>query len=155
MHWRHSVNSGHAIRAETTDWHSLPKSAEHCVYYREAVRLQGVRAQSRSRRHVSACKDRRRPTLRTVAKARSGQLQVGGGGFATFHGNLIADLLSVIQALEPSSLNGGDMDEYIFATVLRHNETISFGRVEPFNRPDGHGFSPSMTTGRLDGQWIS
>ena len=67
------------------------------------------------------------------------QLEIGRGCLAALHNDLIGHLLPVVQALQTSGLNGGNVHENILAAVLRHNEAEALGGVEPFNGTGRHG----------------
>src|SRR5262245_24622867 len=51
---------------------------------------------------------------------------------------LVLDHLTFIERAQASALDRGDMDEYVFAAVLRLNESITFRRVEPFHGAGSH-----------------
>src|SRR4051812_20362139 len=68
----------------------------------------------------------------------SGDLEVGCRGLAALHHHLIADLLAFIQTTKTSRLYRCDVDEHVLAAVLRHNEAIAFGRVEPLDCTASH-----------------
>src|SRR6476660_3163361 len=69
---------------------------------------------------------------------RSGELEIGGRGLAAFHRHLVADLLTVVQAFQSGGLHGGYVDEHILAAVLRHDEPIALGCIEPLDGSNGH-----------------
>src|SRR5262249_32250174 len=51
--------------------------------------------------------------------------------------NIERDALPLVQRLQPSALNSGDMHEYVPPAVIRLDETISAIAVEEFDLP-GH-----------------
>src|SRR5262249_38228952 len=46
--------------------------------------------------------------------------------------------LTFVERGQAGALDRGDMDEYVFAAVLRLNESIALGRVEPFHGASSH-----------------
>ena len=58
--------------------------------------------------------------------------------FALARDFLVLDNLPFIETGEAGSLDSRDMDEHIFAAALRLNETVTLGRVEPFDRALSH-----------------
>jgi hypothetical protein len=50
----------------------------------------------------------------------------------------VADLGALVERAQASALDGRDVHEHIFAAVLRLNEPVSLGRVEPFHSTDRH-----------------
>jgi len=48
------------------------------------------------------------------------------------------DLLTLRQADQTGTLNGRDVDEDIRATVVRLDESVALGAVEPFDSADRH-----------------
>src|SRR5271157_2957643 len=73
-----------------------------------------------------------------VAAPASGELEIGGRGFAALHHHLIADLLTFVEATQASRLHRGDMDEHVLAAVLRHDEAETLCGVEPLDCTDSH-----------------
>jgi len=51
---------------------------------------------------------------------------------------LIFDHLPLIETAEAGFLDSRDMDKHIFSAGLRLNETVTLGRVEPFDRALSH-----------------
>jgi len=51
---------------------------------------------------------------------------------------LVFDHLTFVERGQASALDRGDMDEYVFAAILRLNESIAFRRVEPFHGASSH-----------------
>src|SRR5262245_58461205 len=51
---------------------------------------------------------------------------------------LVFDHLTFVERGQARALGRGDMDEYVFATILRLNESIAFRRVEPFHGASSH-----------------
>src|SRR6266545_3791369 len=50
--------------------------------------------------------------------------------------------LTLVERGQAGALDRGDVDEYVFAAVLRRNEPITFRRVEPFHRASSHSWPP-------------
>jgi hypothetical protein len=67
-------------------------------------------------------------------------LEVASGHFArlvvTLH--VIANLLAFNDFAHASAFDGGDMDKCVRATVVRLNEAVALGGIEPFNGASGH-----------------
>src|SRR5579872_2835940 len=61
------------------------------------------------------------------------EAEIDRGGLAALHRHFIADLLAVIEALQPGLLHGRDMNEHILAAILRNDETETFGGIEPLH----------------------
>src|SRR5215475_10280168 len=51
---------------------------------------------------------------------------------------LVLDHLTFVERGQAGALDRGDMDEYVFAAVLRLNESIALGRIEPFHGASSH-----------------
>ena len=68
------------------------------------------------------------------AKLQASGLEVYRRLFAALGLDFVADLLTLFETVETCPLNGADMDEDVFATAIRLNEAVTFGRVEPLNR---------------------
>src|SRR5690606_33742573 len=64
----------------------------------------------------------------------SGPCQIVGGGFSGpfVLDDLIGDLLALIEAVQPRTLDGGNVDEYVRPAFVRLNEAISLLTIEPF-----------------------
>src|SRR5674476_926352 len=77
---------------------------------------------------------RKRCTRRSM-RGRSGDDQVYGlRAFALLVGlDIEADLLSLVQALESSLFDGGDMDEHIASTIVRLDEAVAPFAVKKFH----------------------
>ena len=69
---------------------------------------------------------------------RSDQLEVGCGGLPSFHHHIITYVLPVIEPLQASRLNRRDMHKDVLAAILRHDEAVTLGRVEPLDRTCRH-----------------
>jgi len=50
----------------------------------------------------------------------------------------IVDRLTLVEGAQAGPLDRGDMDEHVSAAVLRLNEPITLGRVEPFHCASSH-----------------
>jgi hypothetical protein len=59
----------------------------------------------------------------------SAKLQVGCGLLAALGYDVEADLLAVVQAVDPSRLQGRDVHEHVLAAVLRLDEAEALVRV--------------------------
>src|ERR1700761_4998915 len=68
----------------------------------------------------------------------SDRLEVRRGGLAALHCDFVADLLALIEATKPRRLNRRDVDEYVLATILRHDKPEALGGVEPLHSTDRH-----------------
>src|SRR5947209_8332677 len=68
----------------------------------------------------------------------SAELEVCGGRLAALHFDVVAEFLALVQAFQPRSLDGGNVDENVLPAILRHDEAVSFAGVEPFDRAGGH-----------------
>src|SRR4051794_5801311 len=66
------------------------------------------------------------------------QLQVGSSSLAPLHDHFIADVLPVVQPLQAGCLDRGDVHEHILPAILRHDEAIALGGVEPLYRTGRH-----------------
>src|SRR5215469_7429132 len=51
---------------------------------------------------------------------------------ATTAHDFILNNLTLIEGAQSSTLNRGNMDEYVLAAAFRLNESVALGRVEPF-----------------------
>ena len=66
--------------------------------------------------------------------------------------DLEAEFLVFVQGSQSGFLDRADMNEHIFATGIRRDEPVAFGRVEPFNNALGHrriAFLPASAAGRV------
>src|ERR1700741_934217 len=52
------------------------------------------------------------------------------------------DLLAFVQALQARALDSADMDKGVLAAVVRLDEAIAFGGVEPLHGSRSHGKLP-------------
>jgi hypothetical protein len=50
----------------------------------------------------------------------------------------VGDLLTVLELAEAGALNGRDVNEYVLRTVVRLNEAVAFGCVEPLYSTGSH-----------------
>jgi hypothetical protein len=64
---------------------------------------------------------------------RSLDLEVHRRCFAAVLFDLILDVLPFIERAQSSALDRGDVDEHIPAALLRLNESITLGRIEPLH----------------------
>jgi len=69
---------------------------------------------------------------------RSVDLEVLGRFLPAIAHDLILHDLPLIEGAQSGTLDRGNMDEHVLAATLRLNESISFGRIEPLDRPFGH-----------------
>src|SRR6478609_9034486 len=101
------------------------------------VRRDGAAAQGRRR-----TRERRRGDHTAVVKDRSdclfGRLEVDSCRPAALGGDLVADLLAFVQAIEAGALDGADMDEDVLAALLRLDEAEALGGIEPLNSTSWH-----------------
>jgi hypothetical protein len=67
-------------------------------------------------------------------------LQVHGRHFAGAFVSLFLErhFLAVVEATQAGSFNGADVDENVLAAVIRLDEAVAFGGVEPFNSTGSH-----------------
>jgi hypothetical protein len=56
----------------------------------------------------------------------------------SIRGFLVFDGLTLIERAKACPLDCRNMNEHIFAAPLRLNESITLGRIEPFDRTDRH-----------------
>jgi hypothetical protein len=54
-------------------------------------------------------------------------------------------LLPLLERAQSSTFDCRDVDKHILAAALRLNESIAFGRIEPFDRAVRHSGSPKLT----------
>jgi hypothetical protein len=80
------------------------------------------------------------PLRETICSAAGSalDLEVLCGRFALVRDFFVFDDLPLIEAAKAGFLDSRDMDKYVFAAVLRLNETVTLGRVEPFDRTLRH-----------------
>src|SRR5579872_3778061 len=136
-------------RASPTLRHRIapPTAAMHTAACRESshapapvpLRVPPTRT-SRNTQKAEAGRHRSNPAAARFAMmpSPSVELQIGGRRLPAFHHNFVAHLLAIIQALQPSRLHGRDVHEYILAAILRHDETITLGGIEPLHGSNGH-----------------
>ena len=63
-------------------------------------------------------------------------------------GDLEADFLTFLECFEPAHLYGRKVCEQVFAAIVRSNETIALGVIEPLHRTRCHAPLPRFETGR-------
>src|SRR5262247_1206385 len=68
----------------------------------------------------------------------STRFEILGRLLAAVADQLVLDHLTFVERAQAGALDRGDMDEYVFAAVLRLNESIAFRRVEPFHGASSH-----------------
>jgi len=75
-----------------------------------------------------------------LARRRSGGLQIVRRRFSgpSIGDNLIRDLLSLVEAVHPSALDGADVHENILAAIIGLDEAKAFLAVEPLYGPLRH-----------------
>ena len=78
----------------------------------------------------------------TCSLARSAYPQVFGGSLAPIFPLFVTNLCTLIEAAQTGLLDCRDVHEYVFATVVRLNEAVSFGGIKPFNSTCSHVVSP-------------
>src|SRR5690606_24517167 len=69
-----------------------------------------------------------------------GSLKVVGGvlAAATVSYNVEADLLAINEGTHACALNSGDVDENVYAAIIRLNEAKTFGCIEELNGTSSH-----------------
>ena len=68
-----------------------------------------------------------------------GPLQIVGGAAAIARrDDFEADALAFDQFAQIGAFNGADVNEHILAALIRLNEAVTFGSIEPFDRSDSH-----------------
>src|ERR1700722_5364625 len=74
--------------------------------------------------------------------------QLVGGSFACpfFLGELVRQLLALVQVRHPGALDRADVNEHILAAIIRLNEAKSLLRVEPFDGSGAHALSFRLTS---------
>src|SRR5690349_4089730 len=72
-------------------------------------------------------------------------LQVLRGAFATARvaDDLERNLLAFRETADPGALDGGNVDEHVLRAIIRLNEAVALGAVEPFHGASGHMSLPS------------
>src|SRR5215467_9758232 len=70
--------------------------------------------------------------------SRSARFEIFRRLLAAVADELVFDHLTLVERGQARALDRGDMDEYVFAAVLRLNEPITFRRVEPFHCAGSH-----------------
>src|SRR4051812_35289782 len=63
---------------------------------------------------------------------------------------LVRNFLTFPKRNETSALNRTDMNKHFISTVVRLNETVSFGSVEPFHRTHRHVCAPTSERGDIE-----
>src|SRR6266545_2835003 len=74
--------------------------------------------------------------------SRSARLEILRRLLAAVADHFILEHLTFVERGQAGALDRGDVDEYVFAAVLRRNEPITFRRVEPFHRASSHSWPP-------------
>src|SRR5665811_1745256 len=70
-------------------------------------------------------------------------LEVSGVFLASIRGDLILDLLTLIESAEAGAFNGRDVNENVLPTPARRlNKPIAFHRIEPLHSTACHRRSP-------------
>jgi hypothetical protein len=72
-------------------------------------------------------------------------LQIRGGQFAALAHNVVADLLSLIEVAHAGAFDRGNVDEYIFSTILRLYEAKAPLGIEKLNCTCSHIWPPLKT----------
>src|SRR5471030_703607 len=75
------------------------------------------------------------------------RLEVHGRRPAALGGDLVGDLLALVQTVHSRALDGADMDEHVLAAFVRLDEAETLGGVEPLDGSFGH-HSLSLSGGR-------
>src|SRR5215467_2665411 len=70
--------------------------------------------------------------------SRSAHFEIFRRLLAAVADQLVFDHLTFVERAQTRALDRGDMDEYVFAAVLRLNEAITLRRVEPFHCAGSH-----------------
>ncbi|MGY3587528.1 hypothetical protein ACVIGB_003420 [Bradyrhizobium sp. USDA 4341] len=70
--------------------------------------------------------------------------QVLGGRFAAVFPLFVTNLCTLIQAAQTGLFDRRDVHEYVFATVVGLNESVSFGWIKPLNSTCSHVVSPAF-----------
>src|SRR6266516_2148181 len=76
--------------------------------------------------------------VKLLMVARSARFEILRRLLAAVADHLVVDHLTLVERGQAGALDRGDVDEYVFAAVLRRNEPITFRRVEPFHRASSH-----------------
>src|SRR5215472_16181106 len=63
--------------------------------------------------------------------AKSDGAQIGCRGLSAFGHNVERDFLSLVETVHPGAFDSADVDEYVFAAVIRLNEAEALLAVEP------------------------
>src|ERR1700704_4144187 len=82
---------------------------------------------------------------------RSADLKVFGRLLATIAYNFVLDGLTLIKGSQACPLDGGNVNEHILPAALRLNESVSFGRVEPFHGSCSHHPLLAFSAGQVVG----
>src|SRR6516162_11816430 len=70
--------------------------------------------------------------------SRSAHFEIFRRLLAAVADQLVFDHLTLVERAQARAFDRGDMDEYVFAAVLRLNEPITLRRVEPFHCASSH-----------------
>jgi hypothetical protein len=87
--------------------------------------------------------------IKTCRKTELYRLQVGGKRTITAACQIIANFLTFIQAVHSGLLDGGDVDEHVFSTIIRLNKAETLLGIEPFNGTGSHGILLSCGVDQL------
>jgi len=79
-----------------------------------------------------------------LKRKRSGDLQVLCRRLAAIFHEVVFNNLIFIEGAEASALDRGDMDEHVPVAAIRLDESITLGRIEPFDGTLGHRLSPAL-----------
>src|SRR5262249_28474891 len=78
------------------------------------------------------------PSLKVFLDCLFRRLEVDSRGPTALGGNLVADLLALVQAVEACTLDGADVDEDVLPALLRLDEAEALGGIEPLNSTSWH-----------------
>jgi hypothetical protein len=65
-------------------------------------------------------------------------LEVARGGFAALAHNVELDLLPIIESAESGAFDSRDMNKNVLSATLGLDESVTFGRIEPFHFSGRH-----------------
>src|SRR5437879_3439500 len=85
-----------------------------------------------------------RPDPRQIRSASGAQVVGRRLARAAIRHDLVRDLLAFTQRSKPGTLDGADMYEHIVAAVIRLDEAVALGCVEPLHGSHAHGIVPSQ-----------
>src|SRR5690348_10340667 len=78
----------------------------------------------------------------------SGRLQIAGRSLTLLAAlKVVLELVALAWLLNARALHVGDVQEDVFRAVVRLNEAVALGCVEPLYRADRHGDVPFVTKG--------